>query len=91
MQITVQLPDDLTEHQNPAREALEALVIEGFSSGALTSYEARVLLGFQTRFELDGFLKEHNVEAGAYGQAEYEQDTRSLQQLDADSRKMRSA
>jgi predicted HTH domain antitoxin len=91
MQITVQLPDNLTEHQNPGREALEALVIEGFSSGTLTSYEAQVLLGFQTRFELDGFLKEHNVEAGAYGEAEYEQDLKSLQQLDAASRKQRSA
>jgi predicted HTH domain antitoxin len=91
MQITVQLPDDLSQHKNPAREALEALVIEGYSSGALTSHEACLLLGFETRFELDGFLKVHQVEAGAYGQTEYEQDLRSLQHLDEQRRNNRSA
>jgi hypothetical protein len=50
-----------------------------------------LLLGFETRFELDGFLKEHEVEAGAYGQTEYEQDLRSLQHLDEQRRNNRRA
>jgi hypothetical protein len=53
MQITVQLPDDLTQHADPAREPMEALAIAGYRSGALSSYE--------TRFELDGFLKKNEV------------------------------
>jgi hypothetical protein len=35
MEITLKLPDDLAQHADPAREALEALVIEGYRSGAL--------------------------------------------------------
>jgi len=91
MEITVKLPDDIAQHENSGREALEALVIEGYSSGALTSYEARLLLGFETRFEFDGFLKQRNVEAGAYGLAEYEQDLKSLWKLAKDEPKKRSA
>ena len=74
MQITVQLPDDLASHANPAREALEALAIEGYRSGALSTLETRVLLGFETRYELDGFLKEHNVWEHAYSLEDLEQD-----------------
>jgi len=29
MEITVQLPDDLAQHTNPGRDALESLDIEG--------------------------------------------------------------
>ena len=32
MQITVDLPEDLTQHADPGREALEALTIEGYRS-----------------------------------------------------------
>jgi hypothetical protein len=61
MQITVELPDDLAEHANAAREALEAFAVEGYRSGALSAYQTRLLLGFETRYELDGFLKAHGV------------------------------
>ena len=74
MQITVQLPDDLASHPNPAREALEALAIEGYRSGALSTLDTRLLLGFETRYELDGFLKEHNVWEHAYSLEDLEQD-----------------
>lgn len=74
MQITVQLPDDLAQHPNPAREALEAFAIEGYRSGALSAYQTRLLLGFETRYELDGFLKEHGVLDHAYGVDELESD-----------------
>jgi hypothetical protein len=66
MQITVNLPDDLARLPNPARAALEAFVIEGYRSGALSAYQTRQLLGFETRYELDGFLKEHGVWDHAY-------------------------
>jgi predicted HTH domain antitoxin len=66
MQITVELPDDLAEHPNAAREALEAFAIEGYRSGALSAYQTRLLLGFETRYELDGFLRDHGVWEHAY-------------------------
>ncbi len=90
MEIKVQLPDDIAHHENPGREAIEALVIAGYSSGTFTSHEAGLLLG-KSRFEMDGFLKEHHVEAGAYGFAEYEHDLQVLEKLDEERLKKRSA
>jgi len=74
MQITVQLPDDLGQFPDPARQALEALAIEGYRSGALSAYQARLLLGFETRSELDGFLKKHQVWDHAYSVEDLEKD-----------------
>lgn len=75
MQITVQLPEDLAERPNAAREALEALTIEGYRSGALSAYQTRLLLGFATRYELDGFLKQHAIWEHAYTVADLENDS----------------
>ncbi len=74
MQITVQLPDDLARHPNPAREALEALAIEGYRSGALSPVQTRILLGFETRSELDGFLKQRGVWDHSYTVEDLEKD-----------------
>ena len=74
MQVTVQLPDDLGQRANPAREALEAFAIEGYRSGALTALQVRELLGFETRYELDGFLKAHQVWERAYSIQDLEID-----------------
>jgi hypothetical protein len=74
MHVTVQLPDDLAQHANPVREALEAFAIEGYRSGALTAPQVRELLGFETRYELDGFLKAHQVWERAYSIQDLEKD-----------------
>lgn len=80
MQITVQLPDDLAQHPDPAREALEAFAIEGYRSRALSAYQTRILLGFETSYELDGFLKDHEVWDHAYGLADLEKDAAGFEQ-----------
>lgn len=79
MEITVKLPDDLAQHQNPGREALEALVVEGYRSGTLSHYQASQLLGL-SRFAFDGFLKERNIYEHAYGVEDLEQDQETLRQ-----------
>ena len=66
MQITLDIPADLAQRlgADPAslsRAALEALAIEGVRSGKLTASQARRLLGIQSRYEMDGFLKAHQV------------------------------
>ena len=81
MQITVQLPDDLAEHENPGREALEALVAEGYRNGALNKKQVRSMLGLETGYEVDGFLKRWQIDRGAYGIDEYEQDLQTLKTL----------
>jgi len=81
MQITVQLPDDLTDHENPGREALEALVAEGYRNGLLSKKQARSMLGFQTGYEMDGFLKRRQIDRDAYDVDEYGQDLRTLKRM----------
>ena len=44
------------------------------------------MLGFETRFELDGFLKEHQVWEHAYDLQDLEQDRETIRQLRAESR-----
>ncbi len=91
MQVTLEIPDDMagklvSQGQDPARAALEAVAIEGYRSGALSAYQARRLLGFETRYELDGFLKAHNVWEYAYGLEDLEQDRQTLRQLESAGR-----
>jgi Uncharacterised protein family (UPF0175) len=74
MQIIVQPPDNLAKYPNPARAALEAFAIEGYRSGALSAFQIRVLLGFETRYDLDGFLKDHQVWEHSYSVNDLEND-----------------
>jgi hypothetical protein len=66
MNITVHIPDDMAERLaaeggDLERRALEALGLAEHQAGRLTVTELRQLLGFETRYELDGFLKAHGV------------------------------
>lgn len=66
MNITVDIPDDLAGRLNAtagdlSRRALEALGLEEYKAGHLTETDLQKLLGFGTRYKLDGFLKEHDV------------------------------
>jgi predicted HTH domain antitoxin len=79
MQITVQLPDDLAQHPDPARAALEAFAIEGYRFGALSQAQAAALLG-QSRFEFEGFLKDRQISEYAYGAEELKKDFAAVQQ-----------
>ena len=81
MRITIDLAEDIARHAAPAREALEAVAIEGYRSGALSAYQARTLLGV-TRFEFDGFLKDRNIWEHAYSQVDLERDRETLAMLD---------
>ncbi len=66
MQLTLEIPEDLAQRfaadaSGLSRAALEALALEGVRSGKLTTAQARRLLGIQSRYEMDGFLKAHGV------------------------------
>jgi predicted HTH domain antitoxin len=58
MRITVDLPDDVAQHSNPGREALEALAIEGYRSRKLTQFQVGQLLGL-SRIQTEDFLARH--------------------------------
>ena len=85
MELTVQIPDDLARSMSASagdlsRRALEALALEEFKSGHITKPELRRLLGFGTRFRLDGFLKAHDVYED-YTMEDFDQDRETLKQL----------
>jgi hypothetical protein len=85
MELTVHIPDELVSRMNASggdlsRRALEALALEEFKSGRITKPELRRLLGFGTRYRLDGFLKSHAVYED-YTMEDFEQDREALKQL----------
>ncbi len=65
MNLVLHIPDDfaakLSAGGDIEREALEALALESFRAGRLTKAELRRVLGIGSRYELDGFLKAHDV------------------------------
>jgi hypothetical protein len=66
MQVTLDIPDDLATAlagagQDLSRAALEAIGIEAYRQRRISGYQLRLLLGIPSRYELDGFLKEHKV------------------------------
>jgi predicted HTH domain antitoxin len=80
VEIIVELPNDLTERPDPAREALEAVAIAGYRSGKLRAWEAGRLLGL-ARFEFEGFLKVRHVYDHAYSGEDLAEDVNSLRKL----------
>jgi predicted HTH domain antitoxin len=82
MKITVELPGDIAERPDAGQQALEALAIEGYRSGALTHYEASQLLQL-SRLEFGTLLKRRDIDAHAYDVEDLEQDVETLERLEA--------
>jgi hypothetical protein len=82
MDVTLHIPDDLAERfgGDLSRRALEVLALDEYKSGHLTESELRRLLGFRTRYQLDGFLKAHNVWA-EYTIEDFRREIQDLQDL----------
>jgi len=85
MDVTVHIPDDLAiklraEGGNLSRRALEAFALEEYKRGRVTQAELRRLLGFGTRYQLDGFLKAHEVWIN-YTLEDAERERASLERL----------
>lgn len=84
MTIVLPIPDDLAarlgEVGDVTRRALEAFGLAEYQAGRLTRSELRRLLGFSTRYEVDGFLKERGVNEGMTVE-EFERDRETLDRL----------
>ena len=87
MTITLNLPEDIAKELSGQgtdlnQAALESLALEGYRSGHLSEEQVRRLLGFDSRFEVHAFLKQHNTYLN-YTEADLESDlavARSLSQ-----------
>ena len=85
MQITLEIPDQLAgilagSGRDLSRAALEAIGLEAYRQRRLSGYQLRTLLGIASRFELDDFLKEHEVEK--YTAEDFEHDLATIRDLD---------
>jgi len=84
MRITLDVPDELAatlapQGQDLPRAALEALALEAYRQQRLTGYQLRILLGISSRYELDGFLKQHQVYD--YTIDDFEKDLASIREF----------
>jgi hypothetical protein len=66
MTVTIEIPDQLAQALAPgggdvSRAVLEAMALHGYRRRLLGESQVRRLLGFETRMEVHGFLKEHGV------------------------------
>jgi len=85
MQFTLDLPDDISaalegRWSDLPRQALEALAVEGYRTGALTEGQVRRLLGLETRFQVHALLKDHRVPLH-YTEADLEDDLAAHREL----------
>jgi Uncharacterised protein family (UPF0175) len=86
MHITLEIPDELVSPlvppgYNPARTVLKALALEAYRQRRLGEYQLQTLLGISSRYELDGFLKEHGTEK--YTVEDFEHNLATLAKLAA--------
>jgi len=85
MQVAIELPDDIAEGlrarwEDLPRQALEAIALECYRSGALTESQVRRVLGFETRLEVNSFLKDRGVYYN-YPYSEIDQEIRTNERM----------
>jgi hypothetical protein len=85
MEVTIQVPEDITHHlqekwgQDIPRHILEIVALECFRQRILGESQLRRLLGFEIRFEVHAFLKQHEVPF--YTLEDLEHDRKTLDRL----------
>jgi len=85
MQLTLDIPDELSaalvaSGPDLPRAALEAIALEAYRERKLTTAPLGRLLGFESRYQLDGFLKQHEVWL-EYSWQDLEQDRETHRRL----------
>jgi hypothetical protein len=86
MNLTVEIPDAIGLRlsaqggQDLSRRALEAFLAEEYRHDRLTKPELQEVLGIETSYQLDGFLKAHDIWI-EYTLQDAERERRSLERL----------
>lgn len=68
------------QDQDQTRLALESLALEAYRSQTLSEEQIRQLLGFESRFDVHAFLKEHDVYMD-YTREDLKQDIQASESL----------
>jgi hypothetical protein len=83
MEVAIHLPDDVAAAvpwDDLPRHIIEQIALEGYQDGWLSEEQVRRLLGYETRLEVHGFLKDHDVQL-RYTLEHLEQDREAHRQL----------
>ena len=86
MEVSFTIPDDIASRMtngagvNLSRHALEALAAEEYRQGKIHKPDLRRLFGLETSYEIDGFLKAHNI-YDEYTMEDFEREQRALKEL----------
>jgi hypothetical protein len=86
MDFSITIPDQAGETLRQAfgedlsRAALEAMAIEGYRSGKLSTYEVQTLLGLEDRWATEAWLAQHQVHLN-YGWEDLEADRAALDRV----------
>jgi predicted HTH domain antitoxin len=85
MEVLLTVPDDIVERlhvrsEELSRHALESLATDFYRSGLLSHAEVQQMLGFETRFETDAFLKERGAYLD-YNEEDFAKDLETLRGL----------
>ena len=84
MEVAIHVPDDVAAAmpwEDVPRHILEQLALEGYQERWLSEEQVRRLLGYDTRFEVHGFLKAHGV--SFYTMEDLEQNFATFDELQA--------
>ena len=90
MTITVQLPDDVATHEQSGREALQALVIEGYKSGVFTQREGAAMFEMHWQ-DFERLLQQNGVVGGAYDEQNLRDDLATMDTLHVAGKLQRSS
>ena len=85
MQVTLEIPDTLATEltaagKDPSREALELLAVDAYRNRRLYEEEVRLMLGYESRFQVHALLKEHDVPLD-YTAEDFDHDIETLHSL----------
>jgi hypothetical protein len=84
MNLVVHIPDDLAERLSAdgdvERQALEALVLESFRAGRISTDEVGRVLGLDGLNAIDGLLKAHEIYE-PYTLADFDREQQALDRL----------
>jgi hypothetical protein len=85
MDVLLRVPDDIVERlqvplENLPRHALESLAADLYREKLLTSAEVQRMLGFETRWQTDAFLKEKEAYLH-YSAADLDHDIETFRKL----------
>ena len=83
--VTLDIPEELSavlsaHGEDLPRAVIESLALEAYRERKLTTAQLRRVLGFESRYELDGFLKAHEVWLD-YGLEDLERDREAHRKL----------